>query len=71
MTENTANDCDVCLILAPVMRKLHVVKKTLKDSFKTPLCSRDNSLRLKCSREKGLIYFYDIKEAKLNNSLCS
>ena len=46
-------------------------KKTLKDSFKTPLCSRDNSLRLKCSREKGLIYFYDIKEAKLNYSLCS
>ena len=27
-------------------------KKTLKDSYKTPLCSRENSLKLKCSHEK-------------------
>ena len=27
-------------------------KKTLKDSYKTPLYSRDNSLKLKCLREK-------------------
>ena len=27
-------------------------KKTLKDSYKTPLCSRDNSLKLKCLHEK-------------------
>ena len=48
------------------MRKLQVVKKTPEDSYKTPLCSRDNSLKLKCSREKkGLMYFYDVKETKL------
>ena len=32
--------------------ELQVVKKTLKDSYKTPLCSRENSLKLKCSHEK-------------------
>ena len=32
-------------------------KKTLKDSYKTPFCSMNNSLKLK--------YFYDVKETKL------
>ena len=42
-----------------------VKKKTLKDSYKTPLYSRDNSLKLNVRVKKGLIYFYDVKETKL------
>ena len=51
------------------MRKLLtnvVKKKTPKDTYKTPFCSGDNSLKLKNVRvKKGLIYFNDIKETKL------
>ena len=43
-----------------------LLKKTLKDTYKTPFCSGDNSLKLKNVRvKKGLIYFNDIKETKL------
>ena len=69
MTGNTTNNRDLRLILALGMRKLLtnvLKKKTLKDSYKTPFCFRDNSLKLKnvCVK-KGLIYFNDIKETKL------
>ena len=49
--KNTTNNCDLRLILALGMNS-KLQKKTLKDSYKTPLCSRENSLKLKCSCEK-------------------